>query len=175
MNFFAMKKLFAFLILISSHQLFAQDIVFQGSFDAESRWTTFEGDWQIEKEGEKFFVVFSENFEAKKAPDLKIFLSKLPFKSIDGDNAADKDQAVLVKPLSAYEGSMKFEIPSTINVADFQSIIVHCEQYAKLWVALLCENDLCSNLFLILTKLKPVAMKPEEVAWRGLWWLPRLS
>lgn len=109
----------------------AQEVVFQGTFDAESRWTTFEGDWKIEKQGDKYFVIFADNFEAKKAPDLKIFLSKMDFDDISGKNATN--QSVLVTPLSSYEGKMRFEIPASINLSEYQSIIVHCEQYAKLW------------------------------------------
>lgn len=126
-----MRSLFVLLFVITAQSLLAQEIIFQGTFDAESRWTTFEGDWRIEKEGEKFFVVFADNFEAKKAPDLKIFLSKMTFDDISGKNATN--QSVLVTPLNAYEGKMKFEIPSEINPSEYQSIIVHCEQYAKLW------------------------------------------
>lgn len=128
-----MKPLFACLILAVNLQVMGQEVVYQGSFEADSRWTTFEGDWRIVKEGELRFIVFADNFEAKKAPDLKIFLSKLPFDDIDGENASDAGKSVLIKPLSKYEGGMKFEIPATIDLSDFQSIIVHCEKYAKLW------------------------------------------
>ena len=126
-----MRKLLVLLAFVSTQTLMAQEVVFQGTFDADSRWTTFEGDWKIEKDGEAYFVVFADNFEAKKAPDLKIFLSKMDFEDISGKNATD--QSVLVTPLSVYEGKMKFEIPASINPSEYQSIIVHCEQYAKLW------------------------------------------
>ena len=126
-----MRKLLVLLAFFSAQTLLAQEVVFQGTFDAESRWTTFEGDWKIEKDGDTYFVVFADNFEAKKAPDLKIFLSKMDFEDISGKNATN--QSVLVTPLSAYEGKMKFEIPASINPSEYQSIIVHCEQYAKLW------------------------------------------
>lgn len=126
-----MRNLYALLVIIAAHSLSAQEVVFQGTFDAESRWTTFEGDWKIEKSGEQFFVVFADNFEAKKAPDLKIFLSKMDFDDISGKNATK--QSILITPLSAYEGKMKFEIPASINPSEYQSIIVHCEQYEKLW------------------------------------------
>ncbi len=134
-----MRNFLALLLFLSSQALVAQEVIFKGSFDAESRWTTFEGDWQVEKTGEKYFVVFADNFEAKEAPDLKIFLSKMHFDDISGKNATV--QSVLVTPLSAYEGKMKFEIPSSIDPSEYQSIIVHCEQYAKLWGGSPLRND----------------------------------
>lgn len=111
----------------------AQQVAYEGSFRADSRWTTFEGNWSIVEENDRLMVVFADNFEAKKAPDLKIFLSKLTFEHISGKNAADPVQSVLIAPLNTYEGQMKFEIPTTIDPSEYQSIIVHCEKYAKLW------------------------------------------
>lgn len=128
-----MRLLLTTVLLPFSFALLAQEVVFQGSFEADSRWTTFEGDWEIVKKEGKFLVKFSDNFEAKEAPDLKVFLSKRDFDDISGKNAADKSQSVLVAPLISYEGKMQFEIPENIDPAYFRSIIVHCEQYAKLW------------------------------------------
>ncbi len=119
--------------LVFVHILQAQEVKYEGSFKADSYWTKFEGDWKItEKEG-TYTVQFADNFETKKAPDLKIFLSKLPFEEINGENAADESQSVLIAELQIYEGAVTVEVPKGINPAAYQSIIVHCEKYAKLW------------------------------------------
>ena len=56
-----MRKLLVLLAFFSAQTLWAQEVVFQGTFDADSRWTTFEGDWKIEKDGDAYFVVFADN------------------------------------------------------------------------------------------------------------------
>ena len=111
----------------------AQESIYQGSFEANSYWTTFEGDWEIKKDGDEYVIYFKDNFEAKKAPDLKVFLHKLPFKKIDGDNASHKADAVLIAQLSKYKGAMSFKVPASVELTNYQSLIVHCEKYSKLW------------------------------------------
>ena len=119
------------LILLSG--LRQSEVVYQGEWKADSYFITFEGSWQILKQQDQYTIVMGDDFEAKKAPDLKIFLSKLPLNEIDGDNAADKSWSVLVAPLSEYKGSHRCQVPDHIVVDDYQTIIVHCEKYAKLW------------------------------------------
>ena len=106
---------------------------YSGSFEAESFWTTFEGDWTITEEGGAYFINFADNFEAKEAPDLKVFLSKKLFKDINGRNAANPNESVLIEELKTYKGQIRIAIPSTVNVDEYLSLIVHCEAYAKLW------------------------------------------
>jgi len=69
----------------------------------------------------------------RKAPDLKIFLSKLNYKDVDKDNAADPSTSVLVALLEKYRGKMEFMIPAEVDPRDYKSIVVHCVKYAVLW------------------------------------------
>lgn len=107
--------------------------IFSGEFDNDSRWTTFEGTWKIVKNGDNYTVELGDDFEAKKAPDLKIFLSKAKFDKISGKNATSLGSPVLVAKLTSYEGKASYKIPAGINPADFATIIIHCEEYSKLW------------------------------------------
>lgn len=109
------------------------NIVFEGEWERESRWTTFEGSWKIVKEGDQFIVQLGDDFEAKEAPDLKIFLSKAELGEISGDNATSKGSPVLIAKLTSYKGKASYTISSGINVKDFKTIIIHCEAYEKLW------------------------------------------
>ena len=111
----------------------AQDTILEGTWQRESRWTTFEGSWKIVKNGDRYLVEMGEDFEAKKAPDLKIFLSKAPLGDIKGSNATKKGDPVFVAKLTSYKGKASYEVPSYINVKEYTTIIVHCEEYAKLW------------------------------------------
>ncbi len=126
-----MKYLIAAMLLLPG--LAIAETLFEGQLEQNSFFTKLEGDWQVVQEAGQTRIVFADNFAAKKAPDLKIFLSSKPFADINGDNAADQQHAVLVSELTSYKGNMAFTVPEGISVADYQSLIVHCEQYAKLW------------------------------------------
>ncbi len=104
-----------------------------GEWESDSFFISFEGSWKIEKIDGKTYVVMGEDFKTKKAPDLKIYLSKLNYKDIDADNASNSDTSVFVAQLDSYKGSKKYLVPSNINISDYKTILVHCKKYAKYW------------------------------------------
>lgn len=128
-----MKIISTLLIFISLSFVSSQEVVFEGEFDNYSRWTTFEGKWKIIKSGDKHQIVFGEDFEAKEAPDLKIFLSKANLDDIESKNALKEGDPVFVAKLTAYEGAATYDIPASIDISKYKTIIVHCEEYTKLW------------------------------------------
>jgi Electron transfer DM13 len=91
------------------------------------------GTWTIYTENSKTFVKLSSDFKTRKAPDLKLFLSPLSAAAANGKNAAHG--SVLIASLTSNSGEQIYEIPGSINLADFKSILIHCEQYSKLWSA----------------------------------------
>ena len=127
-----MKLFIASILMLVSTLLLAAEPVFQGDFPPDSFWTRFDGSWRIDKIEVRFVVKFDNNFNAKKAPDLKVFLSKKAFGEVTGRNAADSD-SVLIAPLTTFTGEVSIVVPQDINPKDYQSILVHCEAYAKLW------------------------------------------
>lgn len=129
------RVIFSGLFLMFALSAVAQDaeVVFSGEWERESRWTTFEGSWQIVKKGDTYTVELGADFEAKKAPDLKIFLSKAALDKISGKNAVKVGAPVLVAKLTSYKGKASYTIPEGINPSDFTTIIIHCEEYSKLW------------------------------------------
>ena len=91
------------------------------------------GDWSIVKKDGKMFVQLSDDFRTRNAPDLKIFLSPHAAADATGKNATEG--AVLVAPLSSNSGGQTYEIPAGVDLANFSSILIHCEAYSKLWSA----------------------------------------
>lgn len=91
------------------------------------------GTWEIFSEEGKTFVKLSDDFRTRNAPDLKIFLSPQAASEATGRNATDG--AVLVSALDSNSGGQVYEIPEGVNLDDFQSILIHCEQFSKLWSA----------------------------------------
>lgn len=128
-----MKLFTTIFLLISLSFLPYQELVYRGEFDNYSRWTTFEGSWKIVMNADKHEIVFGEDFEAKEAPDLKIFLSKADLDDIDSKNALNEGEPVFVAKLTSYEGTAIYSIPDSIDISQYKTIIVHCEEYTKLW------------------------------------------
>lgn len=91
------------------------------------------GEWSIYEQDGKTYVKLSDDFRTRGAPDLKIFLSPLAASEANGRNATDG--AVLVAPLSSNAGAQIYEAPAGVDIAAFNSILIHCEQYSKLWSA----------------------------------------
>lgn len=104
---------------------------------ASGEWTkkTFKssGSWEIYQADGKTFVKLSSDFRTRNAPDLKIFLSPLAADATTGSNATDG--SFLVAALTSNAGEQVYEIPASVNLADYMSILIHCEQYSKLWSA----------------------------------------
>ncbi len=92
------------------------------------------GEWTIVQEADgAMYVKLSDDFRTRRAPYLKIFLSPQPASDTTGDNATDG--ALLVAELSSNKGGQVYEIPAGTDLSQYQSILIHCEAYSKLWSA----------------------------------------
>lgn len=91
------------------------------------------GEWTIYTENGATYVKLSSDFRTRNAPDLKIFLSPLSAAEANGRNATDG--SVLIAPLTSNRGEQVYEIPASVDLSDYQSILIHCEQFSKLWSA----------------------------------------
>ena len=89
------------------------------------------GDFQIVTEGGRAFLEFGAGFKARSAPDLKVFLSDRAPGEITGGNATDG--SVRLGLLMEFEGSQRYAIPRGTDLGKYSTVIVHCEQYSKLW------------------------------------------
>jgi len=109
----------------------AGDLLYSGVWTKKSFKSS--GAWEIFAEDGKTFVKLSDDFATRKAPDLKLFLSPLAAKDTSGKNATKG--SVLIAPLTSNKGGQVYEIPEGVDLDDFKSILIHCEEYAKLWSA----------------------------------------
>ena len=100
-----------------------------GEFERRSK--RLQGDWEVVQRGEKTFIVFSDDFRAARGPDLKIFLSPTAYDDVTGNTATAG--SINIGELQATRGGQEYEIPASVNLADFQSVLVHCEEFAVLW------------------------------------------
>ncbi|MEM6523130.1 MAG: DM13 domain-containing protein [Bacteroidota bacterium] len=125
-----MKNLLTTLLIIVLTSTFGlAQVTHSGSWIEKSY--EVEGKWEIVKKGEQYVLKFDNDFDTKKAPDLKIFLSKLPSNQVTAKNAAKG--TALVSELKEYEGKQEFVIPKSLSISDYKTLLIHCEQYGVLW------------------------------------------
>ena len=70
---------------------------------------------------------------AKAAPDLKIVLS--PHEPDDASSRNALRGGVILGQLESNKGRQAFSIDESIDLNRFASVLIHCEQYTKLWGA----------------------------------------
>ncbi|MEM7480872.1 MAG: DM13 domain-containing protein [Acidobacteriota bacterium] len=103
---------------------------------ASGTWTKkgyrIAGNWSLIVDNGARYLVLDEGFKTRKAPDLKFFLSPRPLADLGDRNALDGG-AVLIAPLEAPRGAQRYALPDDVDLAAFKTLILHCEQYSKLW------------------------------------------
>ena len=104
-------------------------VLHQGTWTKKS--FRIKGTWKIVKENEVITLILDKDFKTKKGPDLKLFLSKTPLDQISNQNIISS--STLISPLNSHKGTQKYEIKKDISLSDFQTLVVHCEKYTKLW------------------------------------------
>jgi len=87
--------------------------------DGKEKYTTV-GGVTIKKSGGKTLVVLSDDFKFPGAPD-----PQLGF----GSNGS-YDKATTFVKLTKLEGSQTFEVPSNINLSNYNEFYVWCERYS---------------------------------------------
>ncbi len=120
-----------FAVLISS-ALFAG---VANAADLGGTWTKknyrIKGEWSIVHTEEGSFLELSDDFRTRNAPDLKLFLSPLPAADLANRNAVSG--SLLISPLESNKGAQRYKLPEGTRIDDYQSLVLHCEQFSKLW------------------------------------------
>ncbi len=91
------------------------------------------GTWKIVEDDGYLKLVASSEFKTKKAPDLKIFLSPLKADQAGNENATTK--SLLVGRLPTVKGGFEIELPVGTDLEEYESVLIHCDKYSKLWSA----------------------------------------
>ena len=102
---------------------------YNGTFEKKS--FKIKGSWTITQVDGQQVIRFNDDFSTKKGPDLKLFLSK---KSVDNLSKNPTFEAPLSLGLiDSNKGQQEYVLPEGVNLDDYESILIHCEQYNKLW------------------------------------------
>lgn len=95
------------------------------------RYQTIKGSWSIVETSEGRFLELDDKFKTRKAPDLKLFLSRNAPADVTPENAVDS--SVLISKLRKAKGAQRYELPAELDLDEFSTLVLHCEQYTKLW------------------------------------------
>lgn len=88
------------------------------------------GTWSIaDSNGKK--VLQLKGFKTSNAPDLKLFLSPRSSGQLTGKNATTG--SVKIAKLKNTDGDQSYVLPAGIDLSKYKSVVIHCEQYSKLW------------------------------------------
>ncbi|MEL7472405.1 MAG: DM13 domain-containing protein [Planctomycetota bacterium] len=90
------------------------------------------GAWEIVRRDDGSRVVrLKGDFKTRKAPDLKIVLSPHTSKTAKNKNALEGGKVISL--LKNHKGAQEFVIPASVDLSKYKSVLIHCEQYTKLW------------------------------------------
>lgn len=113
----------------------AEIITASASISAAQNFTkkkyNIKGQWSVVQEGGKTIIRFSDDFKTKNGPDLKIFLSPQSVGEVTGKTALDG--AVTLGRLKSNKGAQDYVVPKGVSLANFSSVLIHCEAFSVLW------------------------------------------
>lgn len=90
-----------------------------------------DGGWSIVHTDQGRYLELDARFRTKNAPDLKLFLSRLPGAELSNGNTVAN--SVLISPLKSNKGAQRYLLPENIDLDEYQSLVIHCEAFSKLW------------------------------------------
>ncbi len=104
---------------------------------ASGAWTkktqNSRGAWSIVEENGEISIRLDDDFSTRGAPDLKLFLSPLSVGDVRNGNAVDG--SLFIAELSSNKGAQSYTLPAGVDLADYKSVLIHCQQFTKLWSA----------------------------------------
>jgi len=103
----------------------------QASGDFVRKSKRLQGGWHIEARGDRHVLIIEDDFRAARGPDLKIFLSPQTIANVTGKTAVNG--AIKIGELKKTRGAQEYELPAGLDLADYKSVLVHCEEFAVLW------------------------------------------
>ncbi len=91
------------------------------------------GTWRVYTEDGATYIELSDDFRTRRAPDLKLFFSPRAAGDITDGNATDG--SLLIAELEKNRNGQRYRIPEGTDLDDYESLVLHCERFSKLWGA----------------------------------------
>ncbi len=87
------------------------------------------GKASLQKEGEKYSIVFEEDFSTPNGPDLVVYLTKNSEKT----TREDIKVGIELGKLKSIKGKQVYELPAETNISEFNSVSIHCKAFNVPW------------------------------------------
>ncbi|MFC7291888.1 DM13 domain-containing protein [Hirschia litorea] len=116
-------------VLAPVNAAYAEASVAEHSFVKKDK--KIKGGWSIIQRDGDSYIRFNDDFKTSNGPDLKVFLSPQTIEEVTGKTAIEG--AINLGELISNKGSQEYKLPADLNASDFKSVLIHCEQYSKLW------------------------------------------
>lgn len=119
---------------------FGNEVLYSGVLSGAG--SPLQGSWEItERDDGSQVLVLGDDFSARSGPDLKIFFSTLPLRSIHDRNAGNRSHAVRIGRLKSSRGAQEYVLPDSLDLSEHQTWLVHCEAYAHFWDGAELQDD----------------------------------
>ncbi len=105
------------------------DKTVKGDFVRKNK--TLKGSYDVFERDGQTIIRFADNFKASNGPDLKVFLSPTSIDNASGRNATQG--SVLLGFVKSNKGAQEYVVPADVNIANFNSVLIHCEKFSVLW------------------------------------------
>lgn len=124
-----MKNLLTlFVVLVFASFSFSQDVLLERSSELMNELYTINGDAFLEELDDGTLQLrLSEDFNTPAGPDVRVFLNN----SIAGGGI----QVVNLSNIGHFNGALTVEVPSGVNIDDYQYIVFFCQAFNQLWAS----------------------------------------
>ncbi|NCJ05074.1 electron transfer flavoprotein [Synechococcales cyanobacterium C] len=100
------------------------EVVEAGTFAPVEKSAT--GQVVVRSENGRTYLEFSDDFRTSSGPDVHILLD---IASMPPAAYANIASYIKLGPLESTQGTQRYEVPETIDIADYQSVVIWCEQF----------------------------------------------
>lgn len=129
----SVRKLFAIIAMAAmsllAHTSTYAEVLTQGGW-VDKKYS-INGGWEIVTKNNQTIIRLDSAFSTKGGPDLKLFLSKQSMSQVTGRTATQ--DAVFLSALKSNSGAQEYVVPASVNINDYQSLLIHCEAFSVLW------------------------------------------
>ena len=110
--------------LIADNQNSGQ-LLAQGQFVTVEQNHPTEGQAVITEENGKRYLTFDDNFTTARGPKVKVVLHRNASVPVN----IEENDYITIAPLESFDGTQKYLLPDNLNLDEYQSVAIWCEQF----------------------------------------------
>lgn len=108
------------------------DVLAEGQFVKKAVKTS--GTYRIVRIDGDLRLELDDSFKTRRAPDLQIFLAAHSLDAATGRNATASN-SLRIADLTKRKGAQTYDLPDDLDLMRFNSVLIHCVVYSKLFGA----------------------------------------